>query len=200
MEFYTSDTHFGHARIIELCDRPFKNVDHMNDEIVNRWNSVVGPDDVVYHLGDVALGPIDQSLAQVGRLNGHKILINGNHDRPFMKRGKPAQAEWVKRYAEVFQEIILGNMAQLLADGTGVNLSHFPYDGDSHGGDRYAEARIPDFEGQRPLVHGHTHLNTVMSRSVMGSIQIHVGMDAHDFTPVSEEQVINYINIAKEQA
>lgn len=54
--FFTSDTHFGHANIINLCNRPFKDVNHMNNMLVENWNSVVSDDDTVFHLGDFALG------------------------------------------------------------------------------------------------------------------------------------------------
>ena len=57
--FFTSDTHFSHATIIKFCQRPFKDVSHMNDELVQRWNEVVGPDDIVFHLGDFAWGGSD---------------------------------------------------------------------------------------------------------------------------------------------
>lgn len=192
MFWFTSDTHFGHERIIELCNRPFRDADHMNDEIVRRWNEVVAPDDTVFHLGDVALGKIDDSLAQVGRLNGYKVLVNGNHDRPFMKKGKPAEAEWTRRYEEVFQMVINSNHAYVLEDGTYVNLSHFPYDGDSHGGDRYRSARIAD-DGETILIHGHTHMDQIISHSEKGALQIHVGVDAWDYTPVSEDQILALI-------
>ena len=195
--WHTSDTHFGHARIIELCDRPFKDIFHMDNEIVRRWNSVVHPEDTVFHHGDVALGQIDYSLAKVGELNGYKILIeDGNHDRPFMTRGKARHQEWIDRYLEVFDEIRpAGKMPWI--DGTIVNVSHYPYDGDSHGQDRYASERLPD-DGT-VLIHGHTHLDQIVSFSANGSIQIHVGMDAHDFYPVSDSQIERFIEIAQEQ-
>ncbi len=54
MIFLTSDTHFGHGRILELSHRPFDSIEQHDDEIVRRWNEVVGPKDTVIHLGDVA--------------------------------------------------------------------------------------------------------------------------------------------------
>lgn len=189
--WFTSDTHFGHERIIELCARPFKSVSHMNAEIVKRWNLLVAPNDTVYHHGDVALGKIADSLPIVGQLNGYKILIEGNHDRPFMDARKPEKRQrWLDEYAKYFQEI-RGN--SWTAVGTNyVNLSHFPYDGDSHGADRYSEARIPD-EG-KVLIHGHTHSSgDPVSRSAYGSLQIHVGMDAWDFAPVHEDEIATLI-------
>ena len=195
--WHTSDTHLGHARIIELCNRPFKDIFHMDNEIIRRWNTVVHPEDTVFHHGDVALGQIDYSLARVGELNGYKVLIDdGNHDRPFMNRHKARYQEWYDRYLEVFDEIRpAGPMPWV--DGTVVNLSHFPYDGDSHEGDRYAEDRLPD-DGT-VLIHGHSHSSKTISFSRAGSIQIHVGVDAHSFFPVSHEQISGYIELAKEK-
>ena len=51
----TSDTHFFHNRIIQYEDRPFANAMEMNEQMIERWNSVVRKDDLVYHLGDVML-------------------------------------------------------------------------------------------------------------------------------------------------
>lgn len=192
--WHTSDTHFGHARIIELCDRPFKSVDHMNETIIANWNAVIDVDDHVFHHGDVALGTIDESLALVGRLNGHKHLIIGNHDRVFGDR-KPAYIErWTEEYGKYFETIT--ESGQITINDVVFNMSHFPYDGDSHGGDRYREFRIAD-DGL-PLIHGHTHGHTTLSRSRGGSVQIHVGVDAHEFTPVSQAQVWEYYQTALE--
>ena len=83
MRFFTSDTHFGHKNIINLCNRPFDDVTHMNEMLVVNWNKVIGQDDTVYHHGDVALGTIHESLQYIKRLNGTKIQIIGNHDRNF---------------------------------------------------------------------------------------------------------------------
>ena len=76
--FVTSDTHFGHANIIEYCRRPFASSQEMDEAMVERWNAVVTPQDHIYHLGDVAMRKAD--LAIVKRLNGHKRLVFGNHD------------------------------------------------------------------------------------------------------------------------
>lgn len=178
MIFFTSDTHFGHERIIELCDRPFADANHMNSEIVRRWNEKVMPDDTVFHLGDVALGRIDDSLSVVSRLNGHKILVCGNHDRPFMKYGKPAQDDWTRRYEEVFDKVVIGDYYY-----RDFVMSHFPYDGDSHDADRFTDWRPYD-DGQT-LLHGHTHSTQRVTYSIKGTKQIHVGMDAWDYSPVA---------------
>ncbi|ROR96635.1 hypothetical protein EDD28_1221 [Salana multivorans] len=57
--YVAADHHFGHVRIGELAERPFASVAEMDAELVARWNDVVGADDVVLHLGDLALGDLE---------------------------------------------------------------------------------------------------------------------------------------------
>lgn len=82
MDFITSDTHFGHANIIQYCQRPFSSVEEMDEILVTNWNSVVKPEDWVYHLGDFALGKAENVAKYRERLNGRIFLVRGNHDRP----------------------------------------------------------------------------------------------------------------------
>jgi hypothetical protein len=81
VDFVTADTHFGHARISELAGRPFDDVAAMDAELVRRWNETVPQEAVVLHLGGVALGPLEQSLALTSWLHGRRYLVPGNHDR-----------------------------------------------------------------------------------------------------------------------
>lgn len=80
MYFFTSDTHFGHERAIELCNRPFRNAQEMNDTIIKNWNERVGKDDIVFHLGDFAMHPRAAIPDLVKSLNGQIVLLAGNHD------------------------------------------------------------------------------------------------------------------------
>ena len=80
MDFFTSDTHFGHVNIREYCNRPGKDVDEMNNIIIARWNSVVSDNDTVYHLGDFAMGKKDLWKSYRDQLNGSIVLFAGNHD------------------------------------------------------------------------------------------------------------------------
>jgi len=78
----TSDTHFNHHNIVHKFEppRPFKDVHHMNETIIENWNAVVKPGDKVYHLGDVFFGDKEEFKKLWPRLNGKKRLIVGNHD------------------------------------------------------------------------------------------------------------------------
>lgn len=74
-EWFTSDTHFGQERTLELSKRPFQNVNIMDKEIITRWNSVVSNKDDVYHLGDFGNPDV------IKQLNGNKIyILPGNYD------------------------------------------------------------------------------------------------------------------------
>lgn len=83
-----SDTHFFHENILSFRDsktgnlvRPgFDSVTHMNECMVENWNSVVKDGDIVYHLGDLAFGDDGQLPALMAKLKGSKRLIAGNHD------------------------------------------------------------------------------------------------------------------------
>ena len=76
--FFTSDTHFGHANIIKYCKRPFKDVDEMDDKLIENWNAKVPNDAIVFHLGDFSFKFISVYRKH---LNGDIHLIMGNHDK-----------------------------------------------------------------------------------------------------------------------
>lgn len=85
--WFISDTHFLQKNILtfERDDgsmlREFYDIHHMNEYIIDRWNSVVKPQDKVYHLGDVYMGNKQEADVILSRLNGKKRLMVGNHDR-----------------------------------------------------------------------------------------------------------------------
>lgn len=79
--FVVSDHHFGHANIIEYCDRPFSSVGEMDSVLLDRHFETVDPDDVVVHLGDVAMDMRDgtETIERMEALGGD-LLVQGNHD------------------------------------------------------------------------------------------------------------------------
>lgn len=78
--FFTSDTHFGHERMVR--DRAFATVDEMDDAIVRAWSAVVGPNDDIWHLGDLSFAKPARTAKILERLPGRKHWLLGNHDKP----------------------------------------------------------------------------------------------------------------------
>lgn len=182
--WYTADTHFGHARIIELCGRPFSSVEEMDEALIHRWNAVVADDDIVWILGDLALGKLDDSLAKVAQLKGRKRLVPGNHDRVFEGySSKGVKARDVERYEAAGLTIY----ATSVVNKHGWTLCHFPDQGDSGDDERFAKYRPPAPTGHRLLVHGHVHEKWKSDR-----YRVNVGVDVWDFQPVPEDLLIQY--------
>ncbi len=113
--FFTSDSHFGSARTLELSKRPFDSVSQMDKQIINNWNSVVSMNDTVYHLGDFG----DALVMQ--KLQGKSIkIIPGNYDTPEIveELKKDRRVEIIKQ-----QSIITINNEEFM-------LIHEPENGD----------------------------------------------------------------------
>lgn len=187
---FSSDLHFGHVKILEYTKRPFDSVPEMNEALIRNWNSVVEPDDMVYVLGDFAMGKIDDTLPLALRLNGTKFLLAGNHDRCWSYNRKKVD-EWRIRYEEVGFEL-LPEQVRLPVNGFGeVLLCHFPYEGDSGDEDRYLAAR-PHDDGT-VLLHGHTHVSEPLTVSSKGTPMINVGVDAWSCKPVTIDELLGLL-------
>ncbi len=189
--WWTSDLHIGHVNILDYC--PGRKVlgndpAEFSEALVKRWNETVGPDDDVMILGDLCMGKIDESLAVVPRLNGHKKLIPGNHDRcwAFAKNKTPEKRkEWEQKYRDAGLELWPEQVCVPVGKYT-VLLCHFPYRGDSQDQDRYLFARPTD-EG-RVLVCGHVH-DTWAEMDKM----INVGLDVRGYKPIDDAELIRLI-------
>ena len=80
MMYLTSDTHFNHHNIIEYDQRPFKDVEEMNECLINNWNETVGETDIVYFLGDFGFGRPEEMKKIMQKLNGNICIVIGNHE------------------------------------------------------------------------------------------------------------------------
>jgi len=113
MYFFTADLHLGHDNkkggIIEYCKRPFRNLDHMDQALIDNWNSVVRAKDVVVVAGDFTLHH-DPELVRylyIRYLKGNIIWVKGNHDH--WLRGADKRHMYIKKI-----------------DGQMVHVSHYP--------------------------------------------------------------------------
>ncbi|MDR2932048.1 MAG: metallophosphoesterase family protein [Oscillospiraceae bacterium] len=168
MIFFTSDLHFGHENIIRHCNRPFASADEMDAALTRNWNAVVGEKDEIYILGDFTMRPAVEAHRCLTRLNGHKYLISGNHDR-FLKGFTPYMSDfvWVKDYYV------------LSAGGKWLVLFHFPI--------------LEWYQFHRGAIHlyGHVH-NSKISAERLAALTgpaFNVGADVNSFTPVSIDEI-----------
>lgn len=161
MELFTSDSHFWHKAIVDYCPRPWRNVERMNEYLIEMWNSRVSKDDTVYHLGDFSFGSIEMACQILARLNGRKVLVLGNHDRTVtaMKRCG---------FDEVHKHLTL------TLDGYSLALRHDP-DGFT------PEDLSADF-----AICGHVHEKWRFKAPNI----VNVGVDQWDFAPVSLYTII----------
>jgi calcineurin-like phosphoesterase family protein len=132
--FFTADQHFGHKNLIINGYRNFRDVDHMDDEIIYRYNKVVGKDDDVYILGDFTFynpsKDADKIISILQRLNGRKHLVPGNHDHKLLKYPEilkyfhSVSTQLIKEIKIVVPNPVPNNSGALCR--TTIVLSHYP--------------------------------------------------------------------------
>lgn len=171
--FFTSDTHFGHSKIIEYCKRPFSSIEEHDKALIQNWNSVVGQDDTVFHLGDFAYGNSQFIANTIKQLNGNIILVKGNHD---LRNINPT-------LYNIFSDVVY--QARILIDNQTVYLNHFPFLCFEHGD-------INLYKNNYSIqLFGHVHSGPLTSSedvnrlNVLLPTQYDVGVDNNNFTPIS---------------
>jgi len=168
--FYTADPHLGH-RWLATAVRGFASVEEMNQLIIDRWNAVVGKDDHVCVLGDHFMGHPAYYESTLSKLQGHKRLVLGNHDRLPAAQMKP------------FFEALYDRRMQTINTPYGQRrlcLEHYPmhtWNGSFHGS---------------WLLCGHTHgmLQESLPTSWQSGLMLDVGMDVWGMAPVSLDEII----------
>jgi calcineurin-like phosphoesterase family protein len=178
--FFTADTHFGHAKSLSFVRpdgellRPFASCEEMDETMVENWNRVVGKHDKIYHLGDVVIPR--KSLPILERLNGHKILIRGNHDQHCS----------IKDFTQYFEDV---RGAFFFAPGSnflgGLILTHIPVHPDCLSGH------------YRGNVHGHLHCHQVIKDGQVDPKYFNACVERNNFTPVSLDTVLEHFNVNK---
>lgn len=142
MNYYISDLHLFYESQLDnggknFDNRPYKTLDEMHSDILNRWNKKITNGDTVYILGDISKrGRNDALIALVSQFKGRKVLVKGNHDDVSDYRYQQLFAE-ICDYKEV-SDSISGKNYKLV-------LSHYP---------------ILMWNGQRRgnvLLYGHVH-------------------------------------------
>lgn len=173
--YLSSDTHFGHDRGFIYEPRGFSNIQEHDEIIVEKFNSIVRPEDDLYLLGDQMLGDNEHGLNCLRQLNGKLHVLWGNHDTDVRK-------ELYKTLPNVVE--ILGYAGMFKYRKWRFYLSHYPTITDN----------LNDFSKpweQVKCLYGHTHQKTNFYND--NPLLYHVGADSHDCYPVSIDQIIEDI-------
>jgi len=174
--FFTADQHFQHKNIIEFCNRPFKTVREMDHVLVSNWNAKVGEEDIIFVLGDFCWGSNKSWSYLLQNLNGKKYLIIGNHDKNVSHR------HWV----EIDHIMNLFIHDPEIDDGQRITLCHYPM--------------LSWYQSHRGAWQLYGHLHGKLTNNNLGDgkydiknkvicRQLDVGVDPHNFTPLSYEEV-----------
>jgi len=159
----TSDTHFSHQNIITYEKRPFASTDEMDEVLITNWNSVVKPNDLIFHIGDVFFCKAERMKWIADRLNGRKILIRGNHDKGY------SNGKFNKLGFDVYQYYFFRDYL----------LSHYPQNPTIlH---QAAE------HGLKGNIHGHVHSQI---EGLDKDYHICVCTELTNYTPIHVDQVI----------
>lgn len=177
MIYFTSDLHFFHSNVIEYSDRPFKDVEEMNIVLMSNWNETIGKDDEVYILGDLTMkGPVYANDV-LGKLNGRKHLIRGNHDS-FLSKKEFNKGLLIS--AQDYAEIAYG--------GARFILFHYP---------------ILEWSGFfRGSIHLHGHQHNKAQYNIdnreHGIRRFDVGVDANGMMPVSADSILKFFGLGEQ--
>ena len=170
--YFTSDTHFGHENIIRHCNRPFRNAEEMNAELIRRWRETVPEDGIVFHLGDFAHGNASLWNDILSALPGRKYLILGNHDMKALRQG------YMGRFELVAQQMTIR------VGGQAIVLNHNPFL--CYGGSYRDVWQLFGHVHSGPA--SHTGVDHPRLRMLF-PLQYDVGVDNNDFRPISFTEV-----------
>lgn len=117
MIYYISDLHFYHTNILKMCNRPFENIEEMNDKLIENWNKKVGEEDTIYFLGDFSFKSNQNKANEIlKQLNGKKYFIKGNHDK----------STWLQKIKELGLIEDYFDYKEIEDNGRRVILCHYP--------------------------------------------------------------------------
>jgi calcineurin-like phosphoesterase family protein len=186
MLYFTSDTHFGHKNIINLCNRPFDSVEEMDEKLIENINNKVGKKDILYIVGDFSFNGVESYRK---RINCSDVrLIKGNHD---------SFKECLNNFTYIrdYEIIYLASCPVPELKGHkyekgNIVLSHYPF----ASWDRERRGAIH--------LYGHEHGNyeAFREKHFPGKACFDIGVDNNNYEPLSLFEVFDKIKKIKEEA
>lgn len=176
--FFTSDTHWHHANILQFCHRPWSDIRTHDSALIQNWNKIVPKNGTVFHLGDFAMtGRIDYVRELVAQLNGTIYLVMGNHD-------------YQNRFEREVMKEIFGGRCIDSAEIT-VNDETLP---NKHVNFHCTHYPMLFWHRGSYHLHGHVHsglLSTANEKVPFHPMRYDVGVDNNNYCPISYNDLID---------
>ena len=174
MIYFSSDYHFGHDKDFAWGGpRNCTSVEDNSEKIISRHNAIVKDEDDVYILGDLMLGNYEYGLDKIQQLKGKIHIILGNHD----SQNRIALYQTLPNVVEIVYSTLIKIGKQHYY------LSHYPSFTANYDDKPYHSHII--------CLYGHTHQGSKFFTigEEENPFMYNVGVDAHDCTPVSIEEI-----------
>lgn len=205
--FLWSDLHIGHENAIKFDRRPFRDLNHMHETLITRYNSTVPENGVCFFIGDIGNKP-EEIRRVISRMHGTKVCFLGNHDKGMGTM-----------YNCGFDVVLWGGVMYI--NDIRVTISHCPLIGvyredtesmgqrkrmteeerrkspkpNWHGENSEKHLRFATKDDGQYHVHGHTHCNDewkLGSKKVEGR-QFDVGVPGNNYTPVNWTAIVSWV-------
>lgn len=170
MVYLTSDLHLCHDREFVYKPRGFNSIHDMNEAIISNWNNIINPEDDIYVLGDLMLNDNDTGLYLLKKLKGKIHIVLGNHDTNTR----------IELYKNCWNVVEVTFALRLNYKGYHFFLTHFPC--------MTANLEKESLKKCTINLYGHTHQQTNFYNEI--PFMYHVGVDSHNCTPISIEDII----------
>lgn len=143
----------------------------MNETLIDNWNKKVGPQDIIFLLGDFAFLPQNEVKEILDRLNGNIHLCRGNHDKPLNSLYHYFSSVFDLKTILVPDDEVPNGLQPIV-------LCHYP---------------LLSFDRQfykSIMLHGHSHGSIPFDPTVR---RIDIGVDCWNYSPVSYREISEFV-------
>ena len=166
---FTSDEHYGHSNIIKFCNRPFSNVNEMDDILIKNHNKIANENTITVHIGDFSFHNVKIIIDIINQLEGKHLFISGCHD-------KILENQWNKIISECQQKLYTTRIPEpilnIKVDNISITCCH------------YAMRRWPASHYDTWHLFGHTHCRLESYGKCFD-----IGVDCNNYKPYTFQDV-----------
>ncbi len=164
--WFVSDIHYCHNKPFILGPRGYKEIEEAKKDFKAKWNENIGPNDIVFNLGDLIVGAGDGTRAAMYEIlalpcakhyyiwGNHSAGVQQLYDETLADQGFYPGVEVYPLTPSGYNFTFLGDRAEVVIDGLQVIIDHYPIASWNHIG-----------KGAF-MVHGHCHRNLKEDKTI----------------------------------